>query len=203
MQNRFFLACRFLLAGLVLGPAAAFAQDAPTLPAPSAPAVGLSAPPPERHWVLSAGPFNPISGLIPNLRVERVVRPHLSVALEGAFRRDNYATSTYLDRVTASSLSAGVRYYFAATAPKGFYVEALVGGQYHHFRFGDQTRNILFVRPEVGAGYQFLIGKRRRFVADLGVRFYSQHLVYPKLPVDRRRDFLVYFIPSVRIGFAF
>ncbi len=199
----------FGLALLLLAPAVGFAQDAapiaPVMSAPSAAPVGLSAPPPERRWVLSAGPFNPIGGLVPNLRVELVVRPHLAVALEGAFRQTNYRSfsGTYPYRSTTSSLSAGVRYYFRSTAPKGFYVEVLVGGDYRHFRYGDQGRSLFWVQPEVGVGYQFLIGKRRRFVADLGGRVYGERLVHPKPLAALFPGFPVTLIPSARLGFAF
>lgn len=188
----------------MLSQLSAVAQDAgPVTPAQ---AVGLMAPPPARRWVVSAGPFNPISGLIPNLRFEHALRPQLSVALEGAFRQYNFSSfsGVYPDRFTSSSLSAGGRYYFADTAPKGFYLEALAGVQYHHIRYGDHGGGFLYVRPELGAGYQFLIGKRRRFVADLGVRFYSTQPISPRnLPKNDPPYTRLRFIPSVRIGFAF
>ena len=160
--------------------------------------------PPTRRWIVATGLWHSIGSVVPNLRIERVVQPHLSVLLDGAYLQQNQSFGQQRNRSTIYSISAGARYYFAATTPQGFYTEALAG--YEHGRGRGRANDVDYahsssiLRPEVGAGYHVLLGRSQRLAVDLGGRASADYLLRSTFLTNYRFTFSL--LPTIRVGLA-
>ncbi|MBC7446492.1 MAG: hypothetical protein H7330_00355 [Hymenobacteraceae bacterium] len=115
-------AVRLLLsAGLVGGFTTAALAQVPSTPTDSAAQ-------PLRRTIITLEPLTQMGLHGGGVSVERVLTAHTSVVIRGAFSQREWISGPP-GRATRSSLAAGVRYYFAAHPPKGFYAEATVGVQ--------------------------------------------------------------------------
>ncbi len=176
------------------------AQSAPAAQAEAAPAPA----PPTRQWVLSTTPFALVGGLTPTLRVERVIGPHFTALLDGAFSQSHSRSFGRRWRTTSASLGVGVRYYLAGRAPKGLYAEGVVHGRLYQVRRWPAPRyTSTRLASEVGIGYQFLFGRQRRVALDVGMRLNLTPLIYRPAHYPQRDHLTLELIPAFRVGVAF
>jgi hypothetical protein len=157
-----------------------------------------------RRHILSVFPLGvAMAGPGLGLNYERVLTPHLSLSARafGGRRRFANGRGGYADY--SVELGGAARWYFTGHAPKGFYAEAGVYGRGTYYRYdepGTTPLRQLKLEPELGLGYQFFFDRKHRFTGDLGMRMRGTH--YPP-QAGQPAEFLIFGVPTVRLGVAF